>query len=92
MAPWEFLCPAAVPSSNVQLSAAGEPDFSKCWHGPCWWNNGRRIFFTLPDIFHPHIPTQSPTAVMTSSKKEETKAFDFISDHLAAARDPKRVI
>ncbi|XP_034695559.1 protein MODIFIED TRANSPORT TO THE VACUOLE 1-like [Vitis riparia] len=46
----------------------------------------------LPDIFHPHIPTQSPTAVMTSSKKEETKAFDFISDHLAAARDPKRVI
>ncbi|KAF8393410.1 hypothetical protein HHK36_021654 [Tetracentron sinense] len=45
-----------------------------------------------PDIFHPNIPTQSPTAMMNSSKKEETKAFDFISDHLSAARDPKRVI
>lgn len=33
----------------------------------------------LPDIFHPSIPTQSPTGIMTSSKKEETKAFDFIS-------------
>ncbi|KAA8540383.1 hypothetical protein F0562_024698 [Nyssa sinensis] len=46
----------------------------------------------LPDIFNPSIPTQTPTLMMNSSKKEETKAFDFISDHLAAARDPKRVI
>ncbi|KAI7985177.1 Protein MODIFIED TRANSPORT TO THE VACUOLE 1 [Camellia lanceoleosa] len=46
----------------------------------------------LPDIFNPNIPTQTPSPVMNSSKKEETKAFDFISDHLAAARDPKRVV
>ncbi|KAJ0007260.1 hypothetical protein Pint_29699 [Pistacia integerrima] len=44
----------------------------------------------LPDIFQPNFaaPTPSP---MNSSKKEETRAFDFISDHLASARDPKRV-
>ncbi|KAL7162497.1 hypothetical protein ACSBR2_042900 [Camellia fascicularis] len=46
----------------------------------------------LPDIFNPNIPTHTPSPVMNSSKKEETKAFDFISDHLAAARDPKRVV
>ncbi|CAL5443924.1 unnamed protein product [Camellia sinensis] len=33
----------------------------------------------LPDIFNPNIPTQTPSPVMNSSKKEETKAFDFIS-------------
>ncbi|XP_044487479.1 protein MODIFIED TRANSPORT TO THE VACUOLE 1 [Mangifera indica] len=44
----------------------------------------------LPDVFQPNfaVPTPSP---MNNSKKEETRAFDFISDHLAAARDPKRV-
>lgn len=47
----------------------------------------------LPDIFNPNIPNQNPTSMMNNSKKEETtKAFDFISDHLASARDPKRVI
>ncbi|GAV77561.1 ENTH domain-containing protein [Cephalotus follicularis] len=46
----------------------------------------------IPDIFQSNYPTQTPTSVMNSSKKEETKAFDFISDHLAAARDPKRVV
>ncbi|CAI0423284.1 unnamed protein product [Linum tenue] len=45
----------------------------------------------LPDIFHPSFPNQIPTSTMNSSKKEDTKAFDFISDHLAAARDPRRV-
>ncbi|CAN4114227.1 unnamed protein product [Withania somnifera] len=46
----------------------------------------------LPDIFNASISNQTPTSLMNSSKKEDTKAFDFISDHLAAARDPKRVI
>ncbi|KAL6996443.1 ribonuclease Z [Sarracenia purpurea var. burkii] len=46
----------------------------------------------LPDIFNPNLPTQAPSSMVNSSKKEETKAFDFISDHLAAARDPKRVV
>ncbi|KAL5757832.1 hypothetical protein ACOSP7_020443 [Xanthoceras sorbifolium] len=45
----------------------------------------------LPDIFQPNFPTQTPSSMMNNSKKEETRAFDFISDHLAAARDPKRV-
>lgn len=46
----------------------------------------------LPDIFNASISNQPPTSLMNTSKKEDTKAFDFISDHLAAARDPKRVI
>ncbi|XP_060186781.1 protein MODIFIED TRANSPORT TO THE VACUOLE 1 isoform X2 [Lycium barbarum] len=46
----------------------------------------------LPDIFNANISNQTPTSLMNTSKKEDTKAFDFISDHLAAARDPKRVI
>ncbi|KAK4354191.1 hypothetical protein RND71_026385 [Anisodus tanguticus] len=46
----------------------------------------------LPDIFNASISNQTPTSLMKTSKKEDTKAFDFISDHLAAARDPKRVI
>lgn len=29
---------------------------------------------------------------MGSDLKEETKAFDFILDHLAAARDSKRIV
>ncbi|CAN1190169.1 Protein MODIFIED TRANSPORT TO THE VACUOLE 1 [Linum perenne] len=45
----------------------------------------------LPDIFHPSFPNQAPTSTMSSSKNEDSKAFDFISDHLAAARDPRRV-
>ncbi|KAK1578075.1 hypothetical protein Q3G72_027332 [Acer saccharum] len=45
----------------------------------------------LPDIFQPNFPTQTPTLMVNNSKKEETRAFDFISDHLAAARDPRRV-
>ncbi|KAK4356030.1 hypothetical protein RND71_025001 [Anisodus tanguticus] len=46
----------------------------------------------LPDIFSASISNQTPTSLMNTLKKEDTKAFDFISDHLAAARDPKRVI
>ncbi|CAI9108854.1 OLC1v1008553C1 [Oldenlandia corymbosa var. corymbosa] len=46
----------------------------------------------LPDIFNPSLPNQTPPSMISTSKKEETKAFDFISDHLAAARDPKRVV
>ncbi|CAM8954268.1 unnamed protein product [Rhodiola kirilowii] len=44
----------------------------------------------LPDIFHPN--NQTPVTLMGNSKKEDTKAFDFISDHVAAARGPKRVL
>ncbi|KAF5768106.1 putative VHS domain, ENTH domain, AP-4 complex accessory subunit Tepsin [Helianthus annuus] len=45
----------------------------------------------LPDIFNPTTATQPPSSMMNNSKKEDTRAFDFISDHLAAARDPRRV-
>ncbi|XP_074276004.1 protein MODIFIED TRANSPORT TO THE VACUOLE 1 isoform X1 [Silene latifolia] len=45
----------------------------------------------LPDIFNANLPTQTPTVTMSTSK-EDTRAFDFISDHLSSARDPKRVI
>lgn len=34
---------------------------------------------TLPDIFNPGIATQPPTSLMNGSKREDTKAFDFIS-------------
>lgn len=33
----------------------------------------------LPDIFQPNFASQNPTSMINSSKKEETKAFDFIS-------------
>lgn len=33
----------------------------------------------LPDIFNASISTQTPTSLMNTSKKEDTKAFDFIS-------------
>ncbi|KNA22957.1 hypothetical protein SOVF_029110 [Spinacia oleracea] len=45
----------------------------------------------LPDIFNANMPGQSSTVTM-NAPKEETKAFDFITDHLTQARDPKRVI
>ncbi|KAL9460564.1 hypothetical protein AB3S75_003712 [Citrus x aurantiifolia] len=45
----------------------------------------------LPDIFQPNFPTQASTPALNNSKKEDTRAFDFISDHLASARDSKRV-
>ncbi|KAE9621380.1 hypothetical protein Lalb_Chr01g0013091 [Lupinus albus] len=47
---------------------------------------------TLPDIFQPNFSTQTPSSMINTSKKEDTKAFDFISDHLSSARDPRRVI
>ncbi|XP_031384664.1 protein MODIFIED TRANSPORT TO THE VACUOLE 1-like [Punica granatum] len=46
----------------------------------------------FPDIFQSNFPNQTPTSTMNNLKKEDTKAFDFISDHLASARDPKRVL
>ncbi|KAL4308561.1 hypothetical protein GQ457_01G047620 [Hibiscus cannabinus] len=46
----------------------------------------------LPDIFQSNFTTQMPSAMINGSKKEDTRAFDFISDHLAAARDPKRTV
>jgi len=46
----------------------------------------------LPDIFKPNFTTQTPSSLMNSSKKEETRAFDFISDHVAATRDQKKVL
>ncbi|KAK7271932.1 hypothetical protein RJT34_28210 [Clitoria ternatea] len=51
--------------------------------------NGRT---PLPDIFQSNFSTQSPSSMIKSSKKEETKAFDFISDHLSASYDSRRVI
>lgn len=33
----------------------------------------------LPDIFKSNFPAQTPSSLMNSSKKEETRAFDFIS-------------
>lgn len=33
----------------------------------------------LPDIFQPNFPGPATTSLVNSSKKEETKAFDFIS-------------
>ncbi|KAB2079044.1 hypothetical protein ES319_A06G204800v1 [Gossypium barbadense] len=46
----------------------------------------------LPDIFQSNFTTQMPSSMINSSKNEDTRAFDFISDHLAAARDPKRTV
>ncbi|KAJ4831725.1 hypothetical protein Tsubulata_038276 [Turnera subulata] len=33
----------------------------------------------LPDIFQPSFPNQAPTSMMNNTKKEDTRAFDFIS-------------
>jgi len=38
--------------------------------------NGRS---PLPDIFQPNFQTQTPSSMINTSRKEETKAFDFIS-------------
>ncbi|KAF8025616.1 hypothetical protein BT93_F2452 [Corymbia citriodora subsp. variegata] len=46
----------------------------------------------FPDIFQANFPTQAPNLIGSNSKKEDTKAFDFILDHLAAARDSKRIV
>ncbi|XP_062087544.1 protein MODIFIED TRANSPORT TO THE VACUOLE 1 [Humulus lupulus] len=46
----------------------------------------------LPDIFQPNFPAPAANPTVNSSKKEDTRAFDFISDHIAAARDPKRLV
>ncbi|KAI9109525.1 hypothetical protein K1719_019579 [Acacia pycnantha] len=46
----------------------------------------------LPDIFQSNFASQAPSSVINNSKKEENKAFDFISDHITTSRDPKRVI
>ncbi|XP_068655010.1 protein MODIFIED TRANSPORT TO THE VACUOLE 1-like [Aristolochia californica] len=46
-----------------------------------------------PDIFNvTNNQAHSLTTTASSIKKEDTKAFDFISEHLSAARDPKRVV
>ncbi|KAG0489281.1 hypothetical protein HPP92_008092 [Vanilla planifolia] len=46
----------------------------------------------LPDIFHlSNNPVQNCSTVLNNTKKEDTKAFDFISEHVSAARDPKRI-
>lgn len=39
----------------------------------------------LPDIFHPKLATQSPSPVVNGSKKEDTRAFDFISVSLISS-------
>ncbi|RWR78285.1 Epsin domain-containing protein [Cinnamomum micranthum f. kanehirae] len=47
----------------------------------------------FPDIFQlTNNPITSISTAANTSKKEETKAFDFISEHLSAARDMKRVV
>ncbi|CAJ1955286.1 unnamed protein product [Sphenostylis stenocarpa] len=55
-------------------------------------NAGSNERTPLPDIFQSKFSTQTPSSMINSSKKEETKAFDFISDHLAKANDARRVI
>ncbi|KQK03629.1 hypothetical protein BRADI_2g08986v3 [Brachypodium distachyon] len=40
----------------------------------------------LLDIFNSSNQPQNHVVVMSSTKKDDTKAFDFVSDHLAAAR------
>ncbi|KAI4331431.1 hypothetical protein MLD38_029621 [Melastoma candidum] len=46
----------------------------------------------FPNIFQNNFIAQTPTSVMSNSRREDTKAFDFISDHLATARDTKRFL
>ncbi|KAG7997752.1 hypothetical protein I3843_01G225700 [Carya illinoinensis] len=54
--------------------------------------NGANYSSPLPDVFQSNFATQTPSSMMNGSKKEETRAFDFISDHLAATRDQKRMV
>ncbi|XP_062230438.1 tRNase Z TRZ3, mitochondrial-like [Phragmites australis] len=44
----------------------------------------------LPDIFNSSNQPQNHVAVMSNPKKDDTKAFDFVSDHLAAARGSRK--
>lgn len=47
---------------------------------------------SLPDIFQiSNIPVQSHSTARNASKRDDTKAFDFISEHMSAARDSKRI-
>ncbi|KAF2323447.1 hypothetical protein GH714_035493 [Hevea brasiliensis] len=41
--------------------------------------NGVGYSSALPDIFQSNYPNQAPSSLMNNSKKEETRAFDFIS-------------
>ncbi|CAO2813357.1 unnamed protein product [Amaranthus hypochondriacus] len=43
----------------------------------------------FPDIFNANIPSHTSTVTM-NAPKEDTKAFDFITDHMVQVRDPKR--
>ncbi|CAO2175218.1 unnamed protein product [Urochloa humidicola] len=43
----------------------------------------------LPDIFNSSNQQQNHVAVTSNTKKDDTRAFDFVSDHLAAARSRK---
>ncbi|XP_057528295.1 protein MODIFIED TRANSPORT TO THE VACUOLE 1-like isoform X2 [Amaranthus tricolor] len=45
----------------------------------------------FPDIFNANIPSHTSTVTM-NAPKEDTKAFDFIMDHMAQVRDPKRLV
>ncbi|KAF7843381.1 protein MODIFIED TRANSPORT TO THE VACUOLE 1-like [Senna tora] len=67
--------------SNVSMQDAGVAQIAG--------TNGRS---PIPDIFQANFPTQTPTSMISTTKREDTKAFDFISDHIASSRDPKRVI
>ncbi|XWS16309.1 hypothetical protein CRYUN_Cryun34aG0074000 [Craigia yunnanensis] len=55
-------------------------------------SNGYNGGSPLSDTFQSNFPAQMSSSMMNSSKKEDIRAFDFISDHLAAARDPKRTV
>ncbi|KAG5026014.1 hypothetical protein AAZX31_08G200300 [Glycine max] len=67
--------------SNVNMQDDGVAQMA----GP----NGRS---PLPDIFQPNFQTQTPSSMINTSRKEETKAFDFISDHMTSGRDSRRMI
>ncbi|KAK3159638.1 hypothetical protein QOZ80_1BG0049210 [Eleusine coracana subsp. coracana] len=44
----------------------------------------------LPDIFNSNNQPQNHVSVVSNSKKDDTRAFDFVSDHLAAARGSRK--
>ncbi|KAK4269342.1 hypothetical protein QN277_022511 [Acacia crassicarpa] len=67
--------------SNVSMQDAGSAQIA-----------GTSERMPMPDIFQPNFPNQAPTSMISNSKKEDTKAFDFISDHIASARDTRKVI
>ncbi|CAK9139393.1 unnamed protein product [Ilex paraguariensis] len=64
-------------TSNFQLLGSLHSQSAGVNHAAL--NKGGEYSSALPDIFNPSVTTQTPASMMNSSRKEETKAFDFIS-------------